>query len=374
MKKIVALAVSITILIMTGVSAFAMADSAACACVINGTTGEVVYSKNINQKHAMASTTKIMTAIIAIEKCNMDDIVTVSANAANQEGSAAYVTENMQLYMRDMLYGLMLNSGNDAAVAIAEHVSGSTEAFAELMNEKALELGLRNTHFVNPSGLDDIEHYTTAADLAKIARYAMANQEFREIVGTQTYQAHPLNSPEILYFSNHNKMLGLYEGATGVKTGFTQSTGRCLVSAAKRDNMEFITVTLDDSNDWNDHMEMLDYAFSEHYPKKVIEEGMRVKVAEIDGKKYNMIAAGDFTMPFKENGRVSVEVISHIANDLYSPINEGEKVGYLEVCCNGVTVGNVDIISESEIRDVSGIRLRNSFYSSFIHIVKILLV
>ena len=300
--------------------------------------------------------------------------MTVSANAANQEGSAAYVKENMQLYMRDMLYGLMLNSGNDAAVAISEHIAGSTEAFADLMNEKALELKLRNTHFVNPSGLDDSEHYTTASDLARIARYAMINPEFREIVGTQTYQAQPLNSPEILYFSNHNKMLSLYEGATGIKTGFTKSTGRCLVSSARRDDMEFIAVTLGDSDDWNDHMEMLDYAFAEHYPKRVIEKGMKVKVAEIDGKRYNMVAAGDFTMPFKENGKVNVEVITHMANNLDAPINAGEKVGYLEVCYDGGTIGQVDIISQSDIFDVSGIRLRNSFYSSFIHIVRILLV
>lgn len=374
MKKLVAFVVLTAMMFMTWVSAFAMGDGADCACVINGATGEVIFSKNINKKHAMASTTKIMTAIIAIERCNMDEVVTVSANAANQEGSSAYVAENMQLYMRDMLYGLMLNSGNDAAVAIAEHVAGSVEAFAELMNEKTLELGLRNTHFVNPNGLDDPEHYTTAADLALIARYAMSNPDFREIVGTLTYQAQPLNAAEILYFANHNKMFELYPDVTGIKTGFTQSTGRCLVSSAKRDGMEFIAVTLGDNDDWNDHMQMLDYAFSEHYPKKVIESGMKVKVAQIDGKSYNMVAADDFTMPLKENGRVCVDVISHIANNLQSPINEGEKVGYLEVCCNGVTVGNVDIISESEIHNVSGIRLKNSFYSSFVHIMKRLLV
>lgn len=374
MKKIIALAVSAVLLFASGVSVSAMADSADCACVINGATGEVIFSKNINKKHAMASTTKIMTAVIALERCPLDDVVTVSANAANQEGSSAYVAENMQLYMRDMLYGLMLNSGNDAAVAIAEHVAGSVEAFAELMNEKTLELGLRNTHFVNPNGLDDPEHYTTAADLALIARYAMANADFREIVGTLTYQAQPLNAPEILYFANHNKMFELYAGATGIKTGYTQATGRCLVSSAKRDDMEFIAVTLGDGDDWNDHMQMLDYAFSEHYPKKVIEAGMKVKVAEIDGKRYNMVAAGDFTVPLREKDRVTVDVVSHIVNDLQSPINAGEKVGYLEVCSGGTVIGSVDIVSESEIRDVSNIRLKNSFYSSFIHIVKRLLV
>ncbi len=373
MKKYIILLV-ITIIMSFNTLGFAMAETADCACVINSATGEVVFSKNINERHAMASTTKIMTAIIALERCKLDDIVLVSSNAANQEGSSAYVKENHQLYLRDALYGLMLNSGNDIAVAIAENIAGSEEEFAQLMNEKVLELGLRNTHFVNPNGLDHPEHFTTAGDLAVIARYAMTNNDFREIVATQTYQAKPLNDEEILYFSNHNKMLGLYEGSTGIKTGFTKSTGRCLVSSAKRDDMEFIAVTLGDSDDWNDHMSMLDYAFSEHYPKKVIEKDMTIKVAQIDGKRYNMVAADDFVVPFKENGKVSVELVSHIADNLKSPINAGEKVGYVEIRCDDMTIGSVDIISQSDIGKVTNIRLKNSFYNSFMHIVKRLLV
>lgn len=373
MKKILALVI-MTIITFSQLSAFAMAESAECACVINALTGDVVFSKNMNQKHAMASTTKIMTAIVAIERCNMDEIVDVSATAANQEGSAAYISEGNQYYMKDLLYGLMLNSGNDAAVAIAEHVAGSEESFAELMNEKAEELGLGNTHFMNPSGLDNPEHYTTVYNLALIARYAMTLTQFREIVATQTAQVQALNSDEILYFSNHNKMLSLYEGANGIKTGFTKSTGRCLVSSAQRDGMEFIAVTLNDPNDWNDHAKMLDYAFSEHYPKKLIEQGDTVKVTNIDGKDYSMVAASDFTIPFKEHQKTQVEVISHISNDLQAPINQGEKVGWLEIVCDGVSIGEVDIISENDIYGVSNIRLKNSFFSSFIRVAKILLV
>lgn len=373
MKKIIALAVLIG-MIFIQMNAFAMADSAECACVINAMTGDVVFSKNLNKQHAMASTTKIMTAIVAIERCNMDEIVVVSANAANQEGSSAYISEGNQIYMKDMLYGLMLNSGNDAAVAIAEHISGSVEAFAELMNEKALELGLRDTHFVNPNGLDDPEHYTSVYDLALIARYAMTMPQFREIVLTQTAQAKALNSDEILYFSNHNKMLSLYEGATGIKTGFTKATGRCLVSSARRDDMEFIAVTLNAPDDWNDHMQMLDYAFSEHYPKNVVKKGMVVKVAKIDGEKYSMIAANDFTIPLKERQKSQIDIIYHVANDLISPINSGEKVGYIEIKYDGLCVGTVDIISESEISGVSNIRLKSCFFSNFAHIAKLLLV
>lgn len=371
-KRITALFMTAVILV-SSVSAYAIADEAECACVINGATGDVVLSKNIGQRHAMASTTKIMTAILAIENSNPDDIITVSANAANQEGSAAYIEENMQIYMKDMLYGLMLNSGNDAAVAIAEHISGSVEMFAELMNEKCVQLDLRNTHFVNPNGLDDPNHFTTAADLAKLARYAMQNETFREIVATQTMQIKPINSDITLYFSNHNKLLGSYEGATGIKTGYTQSTGRCLVSAAKRDGMEFIAVTLNDNDDWNDHAELLDYAFSKHYPKKVIEKGSVIKQASIDGEKYEMIAAEDFIVPFKEHGKANVEIVSHIASNLTSPINAGEKVGYLEIRCNDLEIGQVDIVSKEDIENISPMRLTNSFYSSFIHIVKTVL-
>lgn len=363
----------IALMMNFGIRVFAMAESADCACVINAQTGDVVISKNINQRHAMASTTKIMTAIVALENSEPDEIITVSANAANQEGSAAYISENDRIYMKDMLYGLMLNSGNDAAMAIAEHIAGSAEDFAELMNEKALEIGLRNTHFANPSGLDDDEHFTTALDLALIARYAMLIPDFREIVSTKTYQIKPIGSDETLYLSNHNKMLSLYEGATGVKTGYTKATGRCLVSAAQRDGMEFIAVTLGDGNDWNDHIEMLDYAFDEHYPKKIIEKGMKIKIAEIDGEKYSMVAAEDFTVAFKEHDKVNYDIISHMSEDLKAPINAGEKVGYLEIRCNELTVGSVDIISESEIREVSEIRLKNSFYNSFTHVVKRLL-
>lgn len=372
MKKTIALLIAV-IMYFVPVNAFAIAESAQSACVINALTGDVVFSKNAGERKPMASTTKIMTAIVALERCNMDEVINVSDNAANQEGSSAYVRAGNQVYMKDMLYGLMLNSGNDAAVAIAEHICGSVDAFVELMNEKALELNLRDTHFVNPNGLHDDEHFTTAYELAQIAAYAMTMPEFREIVSTKTARATPLNSEEILYFSNHNKMLSLYEGANGVKTGFTKDAGRCLVSSARRDNMEFIAVTLNASDDWNDHMQMLDYAFSEHYPKKVIEEGMSIKTAHIDGIPYSMVAASDFTIPFKEHDKVTVDLVTHMSDDLVSPINAGEKVGYVDVQCNGMSVGGVDIISESDIGGVSNIRLKNNFFNSFINIVKVIL-
>ena len=267
MKRIIILLFTLALIGSFPAYAAAMADSAECACVINGATGEVVFAKNAQTRHAMASTTKIMTAILALENSDADDVVTVTADAANQEGSAAYIEAGDKIKMKDLLYGLMLNSGNDAAYAVAEYITGSVDNFAERMNIKAEKLGLHDTHFANPSGLDAPDHYTTALDLAKLARYAMSNDDFREIVAERVYTATLPESGGTLTFSNHNKLLKTYEGATGIKTGYTKATGRCLVSSAKRDGMEFIAVTLNDPNDWADHAEMLDASFAAHYPK-----------------------------------------------------------------------------------------------------------
>ena len=374
MRKIVALLCAACLTAAPRTVCAAMADSAKSACVINGTTGEVIFAKNETEKLPMASTTKIMTAITAIDHSSLDEIVTVSAAAASQEGSSAYIEPGMEVCMQDLLYGLMLNSGNDAAYAIAEHISGSVEEFAELMNKKTEEIGLNNTHFKNPSGLEDKEHYTTALDLALTARRAMSIPAIREIVGTQKYQTKTDNTDKVLYFSNHNKMLKMYEGATGVKTGFTRAAGRCLVSSAKRDGMEFIAVTLCDPNDWKDHTEMLDYAFSKYYPKRIVEKGMTVKTAKIGGEKYAMTAAEDFVIPLRESGGNTIDVISHISQDLAAPINAGEKVGYLEIRYDGKTVGSVDVVSESDIMENGNIEIGNSFYAHFRRVTEKLLV
>ncbi len=345
----------------------AIADEARSACVINGVTGEIVFEKNAYEQHSMASTTKIMTAIVALENSSPEDVITVSEDAAIQEGSSAYISAGDEIFMRDMLFGLMLNSGNDAAYAIAEHIAGSREAFADIMNWYAWEkMGAVHTQFINPSGLDGEGHYSTAYDMALITRYALRNPEFRRIVATRTMVAQPLNREEPLYFSNHNKLLDMYDGCIGVKTGYTSATGRCLVSAAERDGMLFIAVTLDDNDDWNDHMEMLDYAFSQSYPKKAVEAGQTVKKAVVDGESYNFVYGSDFVVPIQNNQRVDLKVVNHMEDGLTRPINQGEKVGWAEIFYGDTVVGTVDIISESEIYGVSNIRLKNSFFSSFI--------
>lgn len=348
------------------ISAGAIADSAYSACVINGITGDVVFEKNAYEQHSMASTTKIMTAVVALENSAPDDVITVSNDAAIQEGSSAYIETGDQLFMRDMLFGLMLNSGNDAAYAIAEHIWGSKEAFADTMNWYAWKkIGAVNTQFINPSGLDGEGHYSTAYDMALITRYALRIPEFRRIVATRSMVAQPLNRTDQLYFSNHNKLLDMYDGCIGVKTGYTQATGRCLVSAAERDGMLFIAVTLDDSNDWSDHTEMLDYAFSQHYPKYVVSKDQVVKTASVDGEKYKFVYDSDFIVPLQNGQRADLKIVNHMENELTRPINQGEKVGWSEIYQGSTLVGTVDIVSDSEIHNVSNLRLKNSFFSSF---------
>ena len=369
------------ILTITGVLAafpitsHAMADSASAACVINGVTGEIVFEKNAHERRSMASTTKMMTAIVALENSNPDDVITVSEDAAIQEGSSAYIEPGQQIFMRDMIFGLMLNSGNDAAYAIAEHMAGSREAFADIMNKYAWEkIGAVDTQFINPSGLDGEGHYSSAYDLTLIAKYGLNNPEFRRVVATRTMTAQPINSEEPLYFSNHNKLLDMYEGCIGVKTGYTSSTGRCLVSAAERDGMLFIAATLDDNDDWNSHMEMLDYAFAGHYKKAAVLKNQIVKKAVIDGEVCRFVYANDFNVPLHNNNRVELKVVNHMENNLGRSINEGEKVGWAEIFYGNTVVGTVDILSDTEIRGISNIRLKNSFFGSFIRAFNIWLL
>ena len=367
MRKQIYIEIILAIFLLMPCTADAIADEAYSACVINGVTGEVVFEKNAYEEHQMASTTKIMTAVVALENSNPDDVITVSQDAAIQEGSSAYIQPGDQIYMRDMLFGLMLNSGNDAAYAIAEYISGSREAFADVMNWYAWnKIGAVHTQFINPSGLNGEGHYSTAYDMALIARYAMRNPEFRRIVATRTMIAQPLNRQEPLYFSNHNRLLDLYDGCIGIKTGYTSTAGRCLVSAAERDGMMFIAVTLDDKDDWNDHMEMLDDAFSRHYAKAAVSKNQVVKKAVVDGESYRFVYGADFIVPLEKDRRVDLRVVNHMEDGLTRPINEGEKVGWAEIFYGDTLVGTVDILSDSEIRGISNLRLKNSFFSSFI--------
>lgn len=250
------------------VSLSAPSLSARSAVLIDASDKSVLFAKNADERMGMASTTKIMTALVIAELLPMDMTVAIPESAVNTEGSSVYLCRGEILTVRELLCALLLASANDAAVALAVAASGSVEAFALEMNQKARDLGLCDTNFVNPHGLYDEAHYTTAYELAVISAAALENETVREIVSTKRTtipQGVTQECPEgetVRYLQNHNKMLSLYEGAIGVKTGFTKKTGRCLVSAAERDGLTLIAVTLDAPDDWNDHRAMLDYGYS----------------------------------------------------------------------------------------------------------------
>lgn len=279
LRKISILIFSLCILYLLCISALSLDITAKGAVLINADTKEILYGLNENSRLPMASTTKIMTAIVVIEKCNLDDKVLISAEMTGAEGSSIYLKAGEILSFRELLYGLMLSSANDAAEAIAISVAGSVDSFAQLMNNKAKDLGLMNTHFTNPHGLDNEEHYTTAFELATITAYCLNNRTFSEIVSSKTYTIPEteLSSERVLV--NHNKLLNLYDGCKGVKTGFTKRCGRCLVTAADAKETTLISVTLGCYDDWNAHTALLDYGFSLY---------KEITLAEIGSLRFSM--------------------------------------------------------------------------------------
>ena len=230
-------------------------------CVLDVSSGEVLASGNENEKLPMASTTKILTAIVVIENMDLSKTIKVDKKAVGVEGSSIYLKEDEEIKVIDLLYGLMLRSGNDTAVALSIATAGSEEKFVQMMNEKAKSIGAKNSSFTNPHGLDDENHYTTALDLAKITAYALKNPIFKEIVSTKLHVVPETNKTETRYFQNKNKMLSSYEGAIGVKTGYTKKTGRCLVSAAERNGKILVCVVLSCPDMWQVSRNLLDECF-----------------------------------------------------------------------------------------------------------------
>lgn len=344
--------------------------SARHACLIEAESGRVIFEKDAHTTHSMASTTKIMTALMAIEADCMNDVVSVSRKATLEEGSSIYLCEGDRMLMSDLIYGLMLNSGNDAAVAIAEHISGSVDKFAEDMTAKAKECGAYNTSFKNPNGLDAKGHFTTAYDLAVISRKAMQNETFAEIVSTKKGTISPINRAEKTYLSNHNRLLSMYEGVNGIKTGYTSATGRCLVSSVERDGMKFIAVTLDAPDDWNDHIKMLDYAFASSEKQTIVKAGSIIKTAKTaDGLSYNALAAEGYDATVLKGASAEADISVKIADRLRAPINKGEKIGKLDISYRGDVIKSIDLIADSDIARSSGGSGRKKFIDYFLVIV-----
>ncbi len=265
-NAIVAIFLTVCLIVMM-MTILASADqsistSAKSAALYEPRTHTFSYSKDINRRLPMASTTKIMTGLLAIELSDLDEVVEIPREAVGIEGSSIYLSEGDTLTMRDLIYSLLLQSANDAATALAIKLGGDVRGFADMMNRRAMELGLLDTSFDNPHGLDSESHYTTAHDLAILAAAALDNPTFKQIVSTYKYSF--LSSGKQRTLVNHNKLLTRYDGAIGVKTGYTKTSGRCLVSAAERDGVTLIAVTLNAPDDWRDHAEMLNYGFTQY--------------------------------------------------------------------------------------------------------------
>lgn len=272
--------------------------SARSAALIDVESGRILYGQDMDRELPIASLTKIMTAIVAIEEGDINDLVTVSPRAVGVEGSSIYLQQGETLRLNDLLYGLMLRSGNDAAVAIAEHVGGSVPGFVRLMNEKAAWLGLNHTHFMNPHGLDEEGHYASAHDLAVLSAYALKNPVFQEIVKTTKTTAPLPGAAWDRLWINKNKMLRLYPGADGIKTGYTEMAKRCLASSATRNGIQLAAIVLNDGNDWEDSMALLDYGFT-HFDWVRLADPLTPIVETHDQVTYRLTVRRPFVYPLQ---------------------------------------------------------------------------
>lgn len=329
--------------------------AAKASIVMDVNTGRVLYSYNSDIKLPMASTTKIMTVLLAIESGRIDDMVNVSKRASIVEGSSIFLKEGEKLRLEDLLYGIMLRSGNDASVAVAEHIGGSVERFAELMNEKSKFIGAKNTNYVNPHGLPDENHYTTAYDLALITSYALKNEEFSKIVKTQNKTIPgPPNTPWNRVLKNKNRMLWQYEGGNGVKTGYTKKAGRCLVSSATKNNWQLVAVVLNCSDWWNHSSKLLNYGFENYDNVKIVDKDktlIKMNVKKGKEKYVYVYPCYDLFAPLLKINETYEEVkyIACLPNYIKAPIKKNEKAGVLKIYADNYLVGKVDLLYSNDI-------------------------
>ena len=324
------------------------AVSARSAIVMDGQTGRVLYEKDADRQSLIASTTKIMTALIVCQRCNVLERMEIPKEATGIEGSSMYLQPGEVLTVQELLYGLMLSSGNDAATALAIYCGGSVSGFVVLMNEKAQMLGLRNTHFENPHGLDAPGHYSSARDLAILAEYAMRDPVFAQTVATKQVRVTGRS------LQNHNKLLWQVEGAEGIKTGFTKAAGRILVSSARRNGRRVICVTIHDPNDWADHKRMFEDAFCRYSPRQIVTAGAQVGELAVFGGEQDQVAvlaAEDFSFAMADGEKVSF-VLSKKAF-VYAPVAAGGDAGFAYVCIDGKAVGKVRVTFAETVEQIA---------------------
>ncbi|MBR1987621.1 MAG: D-alanyl-D-alanine carboxypeptidase [Clostridia bacterium] len=328
----------------------AMSTSAKGMCLIEQETGRIIYSKNENLKLSMASTTKVVTAITVIENCdNLDEKFVVNNESIGVEGTSIYLRKGEEVSVKDLLYGLMLRSGNDSAVALACHVGGSVEKFAKMMNDTAKKVGANNSNFTNPHGLDDKNHYTTAYDLAKISAYALGNDTFKEIVSTKSHIIPATNKSDKRYLTNKNKLLTSLDGCCGVKTGFTSRAGRCLVSSAERDGMTIVCVVLNCGPMFEESASMINSAFENYKKVKLIDKNIAIEDEKIGNKEYKqlyMYPEEDFDIVLSQNELDEIK-IEYNFNGNKAEINS--VVGEIKIFLKKDLIKTIKLITMNKI-------------------------
>ncbi len=319
--------------------------SARSAALYQPEIKKVLYSKNAYERMPMASTTKIMTGLVALENCELSDKIKVDSSAVGIEGSSAYLKAGEVVSAEELIYALLLQSANDAAVALACYIGDDNEGFVDMMNERAKEIGANDTHFTNPHGLDNDEHYTTAHDLALITAEALKNDSFKQIVST--YKKSFSNGERTRIYVNHNKMLKRYEGCIGVKTGFTRKSGRCLVSAAERDGLTFVAVTLDAPDDWNDHTTLFDFGYDRLEKITFAKDGeFAYRIPVIDGKKDSIVASNpNGANIIVDKGEHLVDMHLKLVKFAVAPINQGDILGEAIYTLDGEEAARVNIVA-----------------------------
>ncbi|MBD1372950.1 D-alanyl-D-alanine carboxypeptidase [Hazenella sp. IB182357] len=342
-----------------------LAPSAQAAILMDASSGRVLYEKQASEEKLIASLTKIMTAVVAIEHGDLNELVTISENAQGVEGSSIYLKKGEKISLETLLYGLMLRSGNDAAVAIAEHIGGSVEGFVYMMNEKVNHLGLTHTQFQNPHGLDEEGHYSSAEDLGKLTAYALKNNTFQKIVETEVKTVSWPNEEWKRKFYNKNKMLRFYEWANGVKTGYTKKAHRTLVSSATKDGMQLVAVTLDDGNDWKESMVMFEYGFKHYEQTTILKEGQKMSKKSFqtdEGERVQITAGHLFQFPLTEEEKRSIVVEPVISFPLRMVKNDETQVGTARIYLKGEIIGSVPLVTTRESKDA---RLMRQFKQVF---------
>lgn len=364
MRKKIVILLTVILLLQTG-TVWAMDPpvvTARAAIVLDQATGRILFSKNAHEQLPMASTTKIMTAIMAIESGKLSDVVKVSENASLVEGSSVDLEAGEEKTVEELLYGLILRSGNDAAIALAEYLAGSVEEFAQRMTERAHQLGAMHTKFMNPHGLNHEEHFTTAYDLAVIAAHAMTLPKFREIAATPERKISWTGRQYDRILRNQNKLLTMYEGAEGIKTGWTTPAGRCFVGAASRNDWRLISVVLNAPQMWEDTIALLDFGFGRYQWKKVVEANTPLKTIVVNNgirDKVALVSKNNIGLPLKDNEEQLLRFEFNAPEEIKAPVIKGQELGSLQIYFGKQLVHEAPLVAATDVESTgffSGLR------------------